>query len=158
MLLFIVGCANLEFVYNDNRPDDKIQNKIQLSVSGNGKPEIIRYFSEKIGSDEEKGSLVLQVISTKSEKNLVTENDGSTLKSEITRSIEYALLKKKERCLISSKTINTRSIYNSKAAGYNFGTDISIAEISKTNIQDNIDEYLNYILAKYDSFKCVNED
>ena len=158
MFVFIIGCANVEFVYNENRPADKIQNQIQLSVIGNGKPEIVKYFSEKIGENEEKGSLVLKVISTKTEKNLVTENDGSTSKSEITHSIQYNLLKKEKSCLISKKTINTRSIYNSKSAGYNFGTDISIAEISKTNIQDNIDEYLNYILAKYDSLKCINED
>ena len=76
----------------------------------------------------------------------------------MSHTINYNLIKSNKKCSILAKKITTTANYNSKSAGYNFGTDISKTETIEGNIVNNINNFLNAATTLSDTELCINED
>ena len=68
------------------------------------------------------------------------------------------LTKHLKKCKIKTKKIVTSALYNSRADGFNFGTDLGQKEISEQLIKENVDNFLQYLNTKENLLKCTDED
>ena len=63
-----------------------------------------------------------------------------------------------KNCLILEKKIETITSYNTKSAGYSFGSDLSKEELITKNIKSNIDMFFNDISLSNVKYNCNNEN
>jgi len=155
-VFFIFGCSGFEFVYEKSLILKELESNSVLSVGGDDIPIIKSYFRQKIGYSNDGGYLI-KITSTKEETLQVIDIDATASKIDINHNIEYILISNTNDCQIVSKSFSTTSTYDSKSAGFNFGSDISKNDISKQNIEKNIQKFLNLISTK-DGLRCVGEN
>ena len=154
--LIVVGCSNYSFVYTDKNKSD-ILLLTSISVSGDDAEAITRYLVKTKKDSGEKPEYKLVVSSKKQKRNVVIENDQTATTIEIQHTVNYKFTNILNGCTIIKRKIVTELKYNSRAEGFNFGSDLSQKEISNQNIQGNIDNFLQILNAKKDGLKCLNE-
>ncbi len=144
VIMALMGCSNLEFVYNFQDNIKFFHKKTLVSVSGDDSDIINGYLVSKLKkAGNEKGVYNLVVKSNKDIDASVVEKDATASKFKIQYNISYKLKNNLENCLLINKKITTESYYDAKSAGYSFGTDVSEKESSVNNLQSNVDEFLN---------------
>ena len=84
----------------------------------------------------------------------MVEKDGTASRFDIKIIINYTLKNTNKSCQILSKEITTTSSYDSKSAGYSFGTDLSENKVLTQNIHSNIDEFLVYVVRSGIDMSC----
>ena len=156
LFVSIAGCSNLEFVYKSSSEVNIINNKTQYSVNGENRVEIIQYLKKSLGALNDEPIYFLSVNSKKSVVASVIDKDSTASKFEIVYDINYNLKNLKEDCLISEKSISTKTSYNTKSSGYSFGTDISEKEALVKNLESNIKIFLNDIALSSSNLNCNN--
>ena len=155
----ITGCAGFEFVYNDDPAIDNIKNKTFFNVVGEEKDVVILYLNKRLGRPENEESKIylLDITIAKKTKALGIEKNAVASNLEITHVIKYILKDYKTSCDILIQEFLTRSTYNTKSSGYNFGSDLSKESISKKNIETNIINFIDFIVSSDISFDCNDE-
>ena len=88
----------------------------------------------------------------------VMEKDATASKINIEYDIIYELRNIGEKCLIIRQTIKSKATFDSKSAGYSFGSDLSEKETSVKTLHSNIDEFFNAIKYSKINFSCKNEN
>ena len=145
IIFFLIGgCSSIEFTYKNDLINSPLDNNIQILIKGDDKSIISREvkssFNEKEGAD-----FVLEITSKKTQKNQTINTDGTASKILITHSLKYYLKNTAYECNILEKNISSSSTFDSKSAGYNFGTDVSAKELLIENITRNIADFINYL-------------
>ena len=155
IFFFLLGCANLEFVYekNDKNP---LKNSTSLAITGDQKNIAYTQLVSLVGQGDEK-IYILEVAIQEAISKEVVGSDSATLKYNVSHTINYNLIKAKKKCLLLSKKITTTTNYNSKSAGYNFGTDASKTKTIENNIKNNIENFLKKTSALLNTDLCNNE-
>ena len=153
----VIGCSNFQFVYKNYNDLDNIKNKTKVIVTGDDASEISSYLKSKINQPTDKTYYHLFLNANKSTIASIVEKDATASKFSVTYDIVYNLENIEKNCLILNKTISTKSSYDSKSAGYSFGTDISEKKVSIDNIKSNVDEFLNNIITSKTKLDCQNE-
>tara|TARA_B100001250_G_C19748880_1_gene766711 strand:- start:810 stop:1319 length:510 start_codon:yes stop_codon:yes gene_type:complete len=151
------GCSNFEFVYNSGniKIKNSIKEKTIFSISGDDSDIISTYLNNQIGSPKKGGaSYLITVNSKKSVEGTVIEKDATASKINIEYNILYEFKNIKQNCLIIKKELKTKSTYDSKSAGYSFGSDVSEKETSTKIIKTNIDNFLNDLYLSKISLSC----
>ena len=156
LLVLIINCSNLEFVY-DTSYNSKIKEKTLLSISGDNKDVINSYLLGKLGEVESNPTYILSIIASSSIEAVVIETDATASKFMISHDLKYILKNIGNNCIIIEKSILTKNIYDAKSAGYSFGTDLAEKELSKKNIHSNTDQFLDELSINYSDLKCKNE-
>ena len=144
LLFFILtNCAGFEFILKTNS-DNSIKNLTKINVTGDNRSQVY-ILARNIISDNKKNNPKFQLLisSVKEEEATVIKKDATASKFEIKYSISYTLYNLEKNCNIFNKEIVTASNYNSKSAGYSFGTDFSEEESNKNNINKNFTEFIS---------------
>ena len=154
LILFIIGCSNIEFVHNTNQKNE-ILKSTSYTLSGSQKNIVVSELNKIIGkNDNNKFNLEINTVETIT--NEVVSSDSTTLKYKISHTMNYILREKKKGCIILEKKITTMTSYDSKSAGYNFGSDISKSKNTEININNNIKNFIKSTEIA-DLSKCLNE-
>tara|TARA_Y100001960_G_scaffold326099_1_gene409752 strand:+ start:1257 stop:1748 length:492 start_codon:yes stop_codon:yes gene_type:complete len=151
---FLLGCSNFEFVYNNLSDNNKIKDKTLLAISGDSTEIFYTYAINKIKNNEKNNLYKLSIASTKVVEAVVIEKDATASKFNIKLNVDYKLLNTNKNCLILEKNFITNSTYDSKSAGYSFGTDLSEKEVLTQAIHSNFDEFLLYLKSFDDKLNC----
>ena len=157
VLLFLISCSGLEFVYD--KPDvlNKLRDKTEVSVSGNESSLISSYLLSKLNNKNKDSTYRLKVASAKYKTATIIEKDATASKYKIEYNIEYRLQDTESGCLLFKETIFSEGSFDSKSAGYSFGTDFSEKELMRNILHKNIDEFLKNIESSEFSTNCKNE-
>ena len=159
MLLY--SCSNFEFVYEKNRENEilkKLKKEMSYNVEGDDLIILKQLIAEEIGISNLMPKFKLDIKSTRSDMNIIKEKDQTASKIEINHQINYHLKSNIENCTIIKKRIDSKTTYDSKSSGYNFGSDLSKKEITKKNIEQNINKFFTTISNTLDDLKCNNEN
>ena len=159
LLVFLFGCSNFEYVYEniDYRLND-IRNNTLLSISGDDSEELFGYLFGKISNNESGYVYELVAKSNKSLEASVIKTDATASKFKVTYNILYTLTNISKNCLILEKELVTTSAYDSRSAGYSFGTDLSEKNVSKKNIHSSVDKFLELVVSSELGLECKNEN
>ena len=157
LLLFISGCFNLEFIYDAPKFLDDVSEKTLLSVDGDDDHIISAYIVGQLKTPNNDPDYFLSINSIKNITASVIEKDATASKFDVKYEISYNLKNIKKGCVIVKENIKTRVSYNSKSAGYSFGTDISKKEISTKAIHSNINKFLEKLNTSKLNLDCKNE-
>ena len=155
IFLFLFGCSNLEFVYEKN---DKniLKNSTSVVLTGDNKNIVYSQLFNLIGENVEKFYIleanVKEVISKE-----VVGSDSTTTKYNISHTINYKLTEASTQCALLERKITTTNNYNSKSAGFNFGTDVSKTRTIENNITSNIGSFLKTLSFLTSAEPCNNE-
>ena len=152
--VFLSSCTGFEFVYKDAVDVSRLKEKTSISVNGDNSEIVYAYIINKIGHKNLDYSFELLVTSKKIVEASVVKKDGTASKFDIEIIINYALINTNNSCQILSKEIKTTSSYDSKSAGYSFGTDLSENKVLTQNIHLNIDEFLVYVVRSGIDMSC----
>ena len=158
-IIFISGCANLEFAYKTNKSLLKIKGLTYLFVEGSESREIYSYTVSSIGGSNESGFTYKLLISSK--KTIlaeVIEKDATASKFSIEYTIIYNLFNAAEGCKIFTKKISNKDFYDSVSEGYSFGSDFAKEEVSKKLIYKNVDQFLYEVGEITDLKECISEN
>ena len=155
-ILFLFGCANLEFVY-EKKDKNLLKNSTSLILVGDQKDIVYSQLFSLVGRNIEK-IYILEVDVKEIISKEVIDYDSATSKYNVSHAITYKLTKAKINCSLLEKKITTTNNYNSKSAGYNFGTDVSKTKTIENNIINNIENFLKTASALLNTELCSNED
>tara|TARA_Y100000590_G_C15170565_1_gene807186 strand:- start:39 stop:542 length:504 start_codon:yes stop_codon:yes gene_type:complete len=155
VLFFSFGCSDLQFVYN-TADDVKIFNgKTKISARGEDIDVISNYLIKKFNNVSGDPVYLVSVFSKKNVRTLVVDKDKTASKYEIGHEVNYDVENLENSCLIMRKTISTKTTYDSKSAGYSFGTDISAKEESINNLESNLNQFMSSLLSSK-NISCKN--
>ena len=142
-ILFLNNCANLEFVLKPNKGVNVLTNNTNLSISGDEAGTIHGYIANILGNTYNENFIYkLSINSKRTDLAQIIEKDATASKFSIEYNVIYNLYNIKENCKILKKEISTKSSYDSKSAGYSFGTDLSEKETRFIIISKNIDQFI----------------
>ena len=156
IFFFLFGCANLEFVY-EKKDKNILKNSTSLILVGDQKDIVYSQLFSLVGRNIEK-IYILEVDVKEIISKEVIDSDSATSKYNVSHAITYKLTKAKINCSLLEKKITTTNNYNSKSAGYNFGTDVSKTKTIENNIINNIENFLKTASALLNTELCSNED
>ena len=158
LIVLIIGCSGLDFVYNDSfQTTNKLNENTFLSISGDNKDIINSYLLNKIGEARNNPAYALSIVSSGVIAATVIAADATASKFMIKHDLKYTLNNISKNCIAFEKNISTKNLYDAKSAGYSFGTDLAEKELSAKNLHSNIDQFLNELSINYNNLKCKNE-
>ena len=154
LLIFLFSCSNIEFVHKINKKNPIINSTI-FSVDGDQSNLVVSELTKLLGKTKSK-VFVLETKTIEKTTNEVVGSDSTTLKYKISHTISYNLKNKQKGCPIFKNKITTMTNYDSKSAGYNFGSDISKLENTKISIKNNIKKFIK-LTETANLSDCLNE-
>tara|TARA_Y100001970_G_scaffold284952_1_gene403454 strand:+ start:610 stop:1122 length:513 start_codon:yes stop_codon:yes gene_type:complete len=157
--VFVYSCSDFSFVYNTKNiiSYNQLKNKTSVSVTGDDVEEIHAYVFQKIRDPKDDPKYNLLISSRKQIEAIVIEKDATASKFSISYDIDYTLNSTKNSCVSLTKTISTKTTYNTKSAGYSFGSDLSKLDAAKKILRSNIDQFFVHLNFNSDSLSCNNE-
>ena len=159
-ILFVTNCANLEFVYNKSfRQFEQLKENTNLIISGDESDEIYGQIVDILGVANSKNpNYNLTINSTRTDKAEVIEKDATASKFSIKYNIAYNLYNINKNCKIIEVINITKDFYDSKSAGYSFGTDLSKKETNTKIISKNINQFISSIDRYGELNNCSSEN
>ena len=160
IMLFITNCANLDFVYESNKQIFiELKNNTSLIIIGDEADEVNAYIVSFLESTNNKNpNYQLSINSKITEEAQVIGKDAIASKFSIEYHIGYSLYNINKKCKIIEAEIVTKDSYDSKSAGYSFGTDLSEKETRKKIISKNIDQFIAFVNRYDDLTSCNGEN
>ena len=155
----IVGCQGFEFVYDKSPTTIKLlENNAQVIISGDDISIIKSQLNNVVGTSTSSAKFILLVSSSKISNNVVIKDNQTVSQIEINHILNYSLQKKDGGCVITEAKISTVSTYNLKSSGYSFGTDLAKKEVTRDNVEKNINEFFKFLIHNLSNLDCKNED
>ena len=154
-LLFIIitGCSKFEFVHDKSLKTNQLLNNTSVNIVGDNIPILKTELKKTLGTSKNI-NFELNVFSKEETVDIVKELNMTASLIQITHSMVYELILLEKNCIIVTKKISNSRNLNSKAAGYNFGSDLSKKEIVESLIKENIRQYLNFITTNFLVLDC----
>jgi len=154
-LLFIImtGCSKFEFVHDKSLGTNPLINNTSVNVVGDNIPILKTELKKTLGTSKNI-NFELNVFSKEETVNIVKELNMTASLIQIKHSIVYELKLLEKNCIIITKTISNSRNLNSKAEGYNFGSDLSKKEIIESLVKENLRQYLNFITTNFLVLDC----
>ena len=158
-MFFVTSCANLEFVYKNSRHVNDLKNNTNLFINGDESDDIYIYIIGILESaNSNNPNYTLSINSKRIEEALVVEKDATASKFSIEYTIKYSLYNINKNCKIIEVINITKDFYDSKSAGYSFGTDLSKKETNTKIISKNIDRFISSIDRYGELNNCSSEN
>jgi len=154
-LLFIImtGCSKFEFVHDKSLETNQLINNTSVNVVGDNIPILKTELKETLGTSKNI-NFELNVFSKEETVNIVKELNMTASLIQIRHSMVYELKLLEKNCIIVTKKISNSRNLNSKAEGYNFGSDLSKKEIVESLVKENLRQYLNFIATNFLVLDC----
>ena len=158
IMFFVTNCVNFELVYKSHKQTEELKNNTDFAIAGDESNEVYSYIVSVLGSKNNVNpNFKLSINSSRIEEAQVIEKDATASKFSIKYNIIYNLYNINKNCEILEKEIITIDSYDSKSAGYSFGTDLSKKETRAKIISKNIDQFISFI-DRYDDLKKCNSE
>ena len=156
ILLFLVSCSNIEFVYKNNlNLNNPIYKKTSFALSGleiqSFYAQNLRYFGEY---EEELYKLIIDIDEEKKKRSVKSNQAVSKLDYKLI--FKYQLLNNKKNCIVYRKQLISRFTFEPRSAGYNFGSDQSLIDLYNKASGNNLQLFINS-LSGVDLESCINE-
>ena len=156
ILLFLISCSNLEFVYkNDLNLNNPIYKKTSFALSGLEIQSFyglnLRYFGEY---EEELYKLIIDIDEEKKKRSVKSNQAVSKLDYKLI--FKYQLLNNKKNCIVYRRQLISRFTFEPRSAGYNFGSDQSLIDLYNKASGNNLQQFINS-LSGVDLESCINE-
>ena len=158
VFIFLLGCGNLVFVYEQPDSSNNIKKLTELKVYGDESEEILSHAIKKIGLPSGNPFYSLSINSSKKVVASLIEKDATASKFNVSFNISYNLQNIEDGCLIYKETISTETSYDSKSEGYSFGSDFAEKESARENIRINFNKFLNNLAILLNDLSCKNEN
>ena len=158
IFIFLTACSNLEFVYKKDKANP-LYKTTSYSLNGDRNDIAMAELKKVLGSNIEDKYYLDITIEEKITIEVIS-SDSTTQKYNVSHVFVYNLDKNDGsggRCTLLNKKMTTTDNYNSKSAGYNFGTDISKSKTIENNITKNIKNFTGSIFSFTDLKTCKNE-
>ena len=157
ILLFLVSCSNLEFVYEDNiKLSNPIYKKTSFALSGlevqSFYAQNLKYFGEY---EEELYKLMININEEKTKRSIKSNQAVSKLDYKLI--FNYQLINNKKNCIVFTKELITRFTFEPRSDGYNFGSDQSLINLYNQAGESNLQQFINN-LSDVDLGYCINEN
>ena len=153
LFIMVTGCSKFEFIHDKSLKNNQLINKTSVNVIGDNisilKTRLIEALGKPNNIDFE-----LSVSSKEEKVSLVKELNMTTSLIQIKHTIVYELRLLEKNCVIVTKRISNSEKFNSKAGGYNFGSDLSKKEIVENLIKENIKQYLSFMDSNFLVLDC----
>tara|TARA_B100000686_G_C16510031_1_gene821615 strand:+ start:113 stop:604 length:492 start_codon:yes stop_codon:yes gene_type:complete len=154
LFVFFVSCSGYEFTYSKDPKIKEIEKKTNYVIVGDDISIAKIKLIEELGRSGVDSVFLLNVGIEKISTPIVIEKDATVSKTEIKHSVSYSLLNEIKNCEILSKNVTTKSTYSSSSSGYSFSTDLSEEEVITKNLNNNIDEFLDYVVSFNGDLSC----
>ncbi len=156
ILLFLVSCSNLEFVYkNDLDLNNPLYKKTSFVISGleiqSFYSQNLRYFGEY---EEELYKLIIKIEEEKTKRSVKSNQAISKLDYKII--FNYQLLNNNKNCVVYSRQLISRFTFEPRSAGYNFGSDQSLINLYNRAGGNNLQQFIDN-LSDVNLESCINE-
>jgi len=154
-LLFIImtGCSKFEFVHDKSLKTNQLLNNTSVNIVGDNIPILKTELKKTLGTSKNI-NFELNVFSKEETVDIVKELNMTASLIQIRHSMVYELKLLEKNCIIVTKKISNSRNLNSKAAGYNFGSDLSKKEIVESLVKENLRQYLNFIATNFLVLDC----
>jgi len=157
ILLFLVSCSNVEFVYKNNlNLNNPIYKKTSFALSGleiqTFYAQNLKYFGEY---EEELYKLIIDIDEEKKKRSVKSNQAVSKLDYKLI--FKYQLLNNKKSCIVHSKQLISRFTFEPRSAGHNFGSDQSLIDLYNQAGRNNLQQFINS-LSGVNLETCINED
>ena len=158
MLFLLIGCTNLEFVYQQDKKNP-LSRSTSFLVTGDQTEVASNELSRILGTNLDNNFFLVINVKEAISSEVISE-DSTTLKYNVSHELLYTLSRKtngNSDCILIEKKMTSTSNYDSKSAGYNFGTDISKTRTIEDNITNNIQNFVSSVYSLTDFKSCKNE-
>ena len=157
ILLFLVSCSNLEFIYNnDISVSNPIYKKTSFALSGveikSFYGQNLKYFGEY---EEELYKLIININEEKTKRSVKSNQAVSKLDYKLI--FNYELFNNKKNCIIFRRELITRFTFEPRSDGYNFGSDQSLIDLYNQAGESNLQRFISS-LSDVDLEYCINEN
>jgi len=142
LLLFIFSCSNIEFVLKDSNLKNPLKNNTVLLVDKNSEERFMRGLYSNFGNNE-KYEYILKTTFLEKKENRIVKNNQVAEKIEYTLEVNYDLFYKTIECKIYNKKIISKFSFTPKSTGYNFGSDRSFDKLYDSNVDQNINNFID---------------
>ena len=143
-LIFLFSCSEIELVIKESDSTNKLKNKTSVFVEGKKNQILSQELYLLLGNDKKGDFVLVSNFSEKKENRLVKKNQVAE-KVDYELTINYDLFYKNRYCKIYNKKIISKFSFVPKSFGYNFATDRSLEKLYKTNIRENIRDFISSI-------------
>ncbi len=156
-LLSIVGCTNINFVYENNKDKKSlIYNNTSYEFTGKELVTMYSYARKYFGkTNEPKFLLVIDVEEEKIKRSVQSNQAISKVDYEL--KFSYEIFELSESCLLKKDEIYSRFSYTPKSSGYNFGSDKSLDNLYNLSIEDSFMKF-NNLMSGIESLVCLYEN
>ena len=153
LFIFIVSCADIEFVYKENENlINPLYEKTEVNVSGFNINFMNSYVPMFFGDNKEDYfSLSIEVEQNKTKRSVETNQVASKLRYEL--KFIYTLFLNEKNCINFKRELTSSFSINTKSSGYNYGTDTSLEKKYELAITDNLNQFVS-IIADRDLNNC----
>ena len=158
LLLFLLSCSQLDFVYKDSKNlTNPIYNKTSYVFFGKDIPSIYRYASRYLGNNKaEFFNLSVSIEENKVRRSVQSNQAVEKLDYEL--SFNYKLNNIENNCLVYEKDIISKFSYVPKSEGYNFGSDQSLEKMYDLGAETNIIKFIRSLDDEVNLETCLDED
>ena len=140
--LFILSCANIEFVLKDSSENNPLKDKTVLLIDKNLEKRFVKGLYSNFGNNE-KYEYILKTTFIEKKENRIVKNNQVAEKIEYTLEVNYDLFYKTSECKVYKKTIISKFSFTPKSAGYNFGSDRSFDKLYSSSVDQNINNFID---------------
>ena len=153
LFIIVAGCSKFEFVHDKNLMTNPLKNKTSVSVVGDNIPLLKTELKKTLGTSNNI-DFELNISSKEETTNIVKESNMTASLIQIKQTVVYELKLLEKNCIIITKKISNSRKFDSKAEGYNFGSDLSKKEIIEDLIKENTRQFLSFITANFLILDC----
>ena len=149
----MTGCSKFEFVHDKSLKTNQLLNNTSVNIVGDNIPILKTELKKTLGTSKNI-NFELNVFSKEETINIVKELNMTASLIQIKHSMVYELKLLEKNCIIVTKKISNSRNFNSKAEGYNFGSDLSKKEVIESLVKENLRQYLNFITTNFLVLDC----
>ena len=143
VVFFVISCSNIEFVLKDyHQNSNELKNKTMLIIDKNTEERFVGRLYSYFGNNQ-KYEYILKTNFLQKKENRIVKNNQVAEKIEYTLEVNYSLFYKTNECEIFKKKVITKFSFTPKSEGYNFGSDRSFDKLYNSNIDQNINNFIN---------------
>ena len=153
LFIIVTGCSKFEFVHDKSLETNQLINNTSFNVVGDNISILNTELKETLGTSKNI-NFGLNIFSKEETVNIVKELNMTASLIQIKHSMVYELKLLEKNCIIITKKISNSRNLNSKAEGYNFGSDLAKKEIVESLVKENLRQYLNFIATNFLVLDC----
>ena len=143
-LFSTIGCANLEFVLNENTSAERFKDKTKFIFEGKVEEKFTTELFSYFGNNTQ-DEFILITTFVENKDNIVVKKNQVAEKIDYEIVVKYEIYHKKINCQLYTNTVVSKFSFVPKSFGHNFAADRSFEGLYKNSVRKNILEFVALI-------------